>query len=130
MSDGVFTLYELAGAAVLAADDVSGDTQAAQLAEKINQFSYQLLALVDDGKENFVFSPFSVYMALACLSNGAVDSAYEQLRDVLYPQGMDKDAFNKACAELAALLTYREEKTDGATSDDPKYALENQPCLR
>jgi hypothetical protein len=64
-------------------------------------------------------------MALASLSNGAVDSSYEQLRDALYPQGMDKEQFNKACADLNALLTYRKEK-----EREHERRSEGRPCDR
>ena len=109
-----FELVKTDGVIALSASDVGDDTAARTLAQHINDFGYRLTAMADDGG-SFVFSPFSVYAALASLSNGATGTAYDQMQAALYPQGISRDEFNKAAGELLALLV-----------SEPSHGLEQQ----
>ncbi|MGI6004828.1 MAG: serpin family protein [Christensenellales bacterium] len=72
---------------------------------RMNQFSLEIWSRVAQEEDDYIFSPFSVYLALACLSGGTVGETYEELRAVLYPEGMSREDFNTAVGNLIDLLT-------------------------
>jgi serine protease inhibitor len=110
--DDIFELAQTESADPVSPRDISDYSGAKKLAVAINEFGYELTGLIDDGK-SFIFSPFSVYVALGNLANGATGSAYDQLKEALYP-GMSAEEFNKAAGELLALLVR-------SAGNDPEY---------
>ncbi len=110
--ENIFELAQTESAEPVSPKDISDYSGAKNLARIINEFGYELTGLIDEGK-SFIFSPFSVYVALGNLANGATGSAYDQMKAALYP-GLSAEDFNKAAGELLALLV----KSAG---DDPDY---------
>ncbi|MGI5899292.1 MAG: serpin family protein [Christensenellales bacterium] len=109
----IFELAQTESAEPVSPRDVNDYSDAKMLAGVINKFGYDMISLIDEG-ESFIFSPFSVYVALGNLSNGATGSAYEQMKAALYPD-MSAEEFNKAMGELLALLVRN-------AGDDPQYS--------
>lgn len=103
--------------------DISMD-RAQLLVDKANEFSSKLMKSVSTEEENIVFSPLSVYLALACASDCSQGETYGQFETELYPEGMSKDEFNRACEELIVYLTKKTREYKEGDSIYPEDLLE------
>lgn len=108
---------------VLPKNEVTDRSRALAIAKQVNRFNAELMgALKTDG--SFVFSPFSLYMALSAIVDGAAGDTYEQLAQALCPPGMSKDDFLQGCRELLSLLTYKDQSGSSEYGVSPENALE------
>ncbi|MHB1314174.1 MAG: serpin family protein [Christensenellales bacterium] len=111
--DGSFKLKNVEPVLLKYEDIDFNTTQAARIVERINAFSKELTQLAAKNGENLLVSPFSVYMTLSCLVAGAEGTTYEQLKAVLYPEGMSDEEFQKGCGDLICMLCRRPEDQNG-----------------
>ena len=113
----------------LSKDMVSDDTKAQAVASAVNHFSDALLAALSP-QESFVISPFSVYMALAAVVDGAEGETLNQLNDALLlndlSPDMSKEEALEACRDLMALLTGDTEKAQ----QDTQYGVSPEETLK
>ena len=126
--EGSFTLVNVEPVLLKYEDLDRNNTQAGRIIEKINIFSDQLTQLAVKKGGNLLISPFSVYMTLACLITGTKGETYDQLKAMLYPEGMNDEEFQKACGDLICMLCNKS-KTDNGTSQygvDPASTLKIQ----
>jgi len=91
-----------------------------------NDFAFRLSALLvaEAGTENFVCSPFSVWIPLAALVNATDDSSRESLLAALSAAGISDEDINSAASRMLYELTRQMEKDfaekhDGYTAHDP-----------
>ncbi|XP_023237578.1 leukocyte elastase inhibitor-like [Centruroides sculpturatus] len=70
-----------------------------------NEFSFELLRSLESDK-NIFMSPFSIYVALAMLSEGAKSETYEQIRRVLNYNmaGIQRDNISRSFKQLLQFL--------------------------
>ncbi|OQA48667.1 MAG: Serpin (serine protease inhibitor) [Firmicutes bacterium ADurb.Bin300] len=100
-------------------------------AEKSNEFGLAVSEKLLTDSENLLYSPYSAYLALSCISAGASYKAKEELTNVLVPEGMTDEEFHRANAVLLGLLMDDETKpldiatlicTDDDIAPDEKFA--------
>jgi serpin B len=102
---GSFKIVDVTAAALLAP---SGSEPAAKtVAEGANDFAFRLGAELakDAGGENFVFSPYSVWMPLAALVNAADTKYKDDLLTALGASGVTRDDINRAASRMLYNLT-------------------------
>lgn len=89
-------------------EDLKMDTA---VIEKANTFGKELVCTIAEKKDTFFVSPLSVYMALAALSEGAEEKAYDELKEILYPKEMQEDVFRKANKAIFESFAQKKECT-------------------
>ncbi|MDR2693650.1 MAG: hypothetical protein LBB74_05480 [Chitinispirillales bacterium] len=102
---GSFKVVDVTAAALLAPS--ATDPAAKTVAAGANDFAFRLGAELakDAGGQNFVFSPYSVWMPLAALVN-ATDTKYrDALLTALGASGVTLDDINKAASRMLYSLT-------------------------
>jgi len=92
-----------------------------------NDFAFKLGAglVKEAGDENFVFSPFSVWLPLAALVNATDDNNKPALLEALGAAGVSADDINNAASRMLYDLTNEQSKaytTDGGYYDPLKIA--------
>lgn len=88
-----------------------------------NDFAFRLsaeLAEQADG-ENFICSPFSVWISLAALVNATDDSNKEALLTALNSKGINEDSINEAAYNMLYDLTKQYDKKTAAEYGDEYY---------
>lgn len=86
--------------------------EASQVAKGANDFAFQLSAALarENGDDNFICSPYSVWLPLAALVN-ATDSRYKaQMLDALNAAGIDEADLNNAASRMLYDLTKEGDK--------------------
>jgi len=123
--DGSFKLKKVEPVPLNYEDIDYNATDAGKIAERINTFSKELTQLAAKKEENLLVSPFSVYMTLACLVTGAEGATYDQLKALLYPEGMNDEEFQKACGDLICMLCGKpqDQNMNGQNGVDPNSTL-------
>ncbi len=92
-----------AEAAPLSWEEISAQTDAmAAISAQAEAFGLDLASRMEE--DTFVFSPFSVYLALAAMMDGATGQTAEDMAAALCPEGMDEAAFQEGIRALLALL--------------------------
>lgn len=79
------------------------DTSYQSVAERSNAFGLKTAEKLLADDENLLYSPYSAYLALSCISAAADGEAKEQLREALIPAGMTDEDFHRANALLLGL---------------------------
>jgi serpin B len=72
-------------------------------AKSSNTFGFKTAEKLLRDDENLLYSPYSAYLALSCVSAASSGEAKEQLSEVLNPEGMTDEDFHKANAILLGL---------------------------
>lgn len=85
------------------------------LSGSINAFAFDLhRVLIETGDGNLIFSPFSIYVVIAMVEEGARGQTADEITGVLQMNVMDRDAARGALSDLLRRL--------GRDEDDPSLA--------
>jgi len=85
---------------------IGEDTSMNQVANGVNDFAFRLgAALLEEEQENFVFSPYSVWLPLAALLNATDETYQEELLAALGASGIDLADVNQAASRMLFDLT-------------------------
>lgn len=99
------------------------DPTAATVAQGANEFAFRLsAALLEHGQtENFVVSPYSVWMPLAALTNATMDAYRPALLEALSVAGISPEDINHASSRMLFDLT----TTQGKDNDTDPLQIAN-----
>lgn len=108
--------HELKGKELLAPDGIEESASVTQVEQGANEFAFQLTTelLKEREKENFICSPYSVWLPLAALTNGVEDEHQESLMTVLGGKNLTVDDINQTSSRMMYDFT-RNEGKDGDT---------------
>ena len=106
-NDGSINIATVAAKALLAPEYGEIDPAAKTAAAGANDFAFRLNAVLvkNNRGNNFVYSPYSVWMPLAALVNAADAHYTDALLTALGAQGITRDDINKAASRMLYDLT-------------------------
>lgn len=96
------------------------------LNSKISQLGFSVGKQVTS--DSYIFSPLSLYVALAALSEGASGTTYNQLVSALYPDGVSRSDFCNDCRYLLECMggaTYFELNTNTLATVNDNYTVKD-----
>jgi len=111
--EGSINVVNVAPRALIAPDGL--DPAAQTVARGANDFAFRLgsLLLKNTGNENFVFSPFSVWLPLAAISNATMLEYKPALLTALGAAGINEADINRAASRMLYSLTKLQNKDYG-----------------
>ena len=111
-NDGLFSIVKVNAKALLAPEYGENNQKAGITARGANDFAFRLSAALakNAGNENFVCSPYSVWMPLAALVNATDVEHKDALLTALGAAGISQDDINTAASRMLYNLTKLEDK--------------------
>lgn len=85
------------------------DSISSDIAASANDFAFSISEKMLDEDENFISSPYSLFLALSAITNGCDDEAFSELKAILkIDSTYTKAQINKACSRMMYDLTKSE----------------------
>lgn len=115
------SIYEAEASPLLAPEYGTEDPSAKTAADGANQFAFRLSSSLvrDNAEENFVCSPYSVWLPLAALLNATDDENKAALLSALGAEGITEADVNRAASRMLYTLTKERERSYDAESHNP-----------
>lgn len=90
-------------------------TEGSQNSVSANAFAFKLTSVLLEKEKNSIFSPFSIWMSLAALTNAANDAAMPALLEALGLAGATAEEINQAVSQMLYTFT----NADGYVEHNP-----------